>query len=239
MPFQTTVLTEPAPGLIGGWCSANVHTSMVNPNNGDPTSPAYTSWQVGPNGLTVGRFCFADTATGLVYPSHPGTSTVRVGFVHRYQPVLINAYLTQIGSTMNPGQEVDITDSGDFWMQIPAGSGPGPKLFASFADGSAIPGTVGGTVTGTAVTANTTNGSPNLANVSGPLSAGQPVSGTGIPAGTYIITGAATGGTAVMSANATATGAAVSVTPTTAIETRWYVDALSPAGGISKTSTRG
>jgi hypothetical protein len=238
MPFQTTVLTEPAPGLEGGWASNNVWTSMVNPNSGDPTAPGYTSWQVGATGVTVGRFGFGDTTTGLVTTAHPGTATTRVGFVHRYQPVLINAYLSQVGSTMYSGQEVDITDGGDFWARFPTGGTLGQKVFANYADGTATTGLAGSTPTATGVTATTTNGSPNLTAVSGgTLSPGQPISGAGIPAGTYVVSSA--GGTAVMSANATAGTAGVAITQTTALETRWYLDSPVAAGNLGKITPRG
>lgn len=238
MPFQTSVLSEPAPGLEGGWASTNPHTSMLNPNNGDPTTSGYSSWKAGTAGVIVGRFAFADTITGLVTSAHPGTSNVRVGFVHRYHPVLIQGYLGTSFMGLYAGQEVDVADGGDFWLRIAAGSAPGPKLFASYADGSAIPGAAGATITATGVTATTTNGSPNLtAAAGGTLYPGQPISGTGIPAGTYIVS--TSGATAVMSANATASGTAVAITQTTAFETRWYVDSFAPSGGLSKISTRG
>lgn len=50
----------------------------------------------------------------------------------------------------------------------------------------------------------TTNGSPNLTGITVPLAPGQPIAGTGIPAGTTILS--VGNGTAVMSANATASG---------------------------------
>jgi hypothetical protein len=238
MPFQTSALVDPSPGLEGGWASVNPHTSMLNPNNGDPTISAYSSWKAGTGGVIVGRFAFADLTTGLVTSAHPGTSNVRVGFVHRYHPVIIPGYLGQNYSGLYAGQEVDIADGGDFWVRIAAGSAAGPKLFASYVDGSAIPGVSGTPPTATGVTATTTSGSPNLTVVAGgTLLPGQPISGTGIPAGAYIVS--ATGATAVMSANASASGSGVAITQTTAFETRWYVDSLAPAGGLSKISTRG
>lgn len=233
MPFQTTALVEPAPGLEGGWASVNPHTSMLNPNNGDPTISAYSSWKVGAAGATVGRFCFCDTTTGLVTSAHPGTATVRVGFLHRYHPVLIPGYTGQSYSTLYAGQEADPADAGDFWVRIAAGSAPGPTLYASFADGSAIPAAAAATTT---YSVTTTNGSPNLTGVGAGAFAGQPITGTGIPANTYLVS--VTGTTAVMSANATASGT-VTATATTTVLTRWYVDSLSPAGGLSKISTRG
>ncbi len=238
MPFQSTALVDPSPGLEGGWASVNVHTSMLNPNNGDPAISAYSSWKAGAGGLIVGRFAFADTMSGLVTSAHPGTAAVRVGFVHRYHPVIIQAFLGQAAMTLYAGQEVDIADGGDFWARIPAGSAPGPKLFASYADGSAIAGVAGTPPTATGVTATTTNGSPNLTAVTGgTLLPGQPISGAGIPAGTYVVS--AMGATAVMSASATAAGTGVAITQTTALETRWFIDSFAPAGGLSKISTRG
>jgi hypothetical protein len=66
---------------------------------------------------------------------------------------------------------------------------------------------------GTAVgTADTTSGSANLANVtasSGAFAQGQRISGTGIPAGTRLISGS--GGSWVMSTAATANGTGVAV----------------------------
>jgi hypothetical protein len=61
-------------------------------------------------------------------------------------------------------------------------------------------------------TADTTSGSPNLANVtasSGAFAQGQRISGTGIPAGTRLISGS--GGSWVMSTAATANGTGVAV----------------------------
>lgn len=238
MPFQTTVLTDPAPGFDGGWASVNPHTSMLNPNNGDPTTSAYASWKTGATGCTVGRFGFADSLAGSVTSAHPGTANVRVGFVHRHQPVIVTAFLGQNASSLYAGQEVDIADGGDFWVRVAAGATPGQKLFASIADGTAIAGTAGTAPTATGVTATTTSGSPNLTVVAGgTLVPGQPVSGAGIPASAYIVS--VSGATAVMSANASASAGGVAITQTTAIETRWYADSLAPAGGLTKMSTRG
>ena len=238
MPFQTSALIDPAPGLEGGWASVNVHTSMLNPNNGDPTTSTYSSWKAGVGGVIVGRFGFCDVNTGLVYGFHPGTANVRVGFIHRYHPVIIPGYLGQAYSGLYAGQEVDPADGGDFWIRMPAGSAAGPKLFANYADGTPIGGVAGTPPTATGVTATTANGSPNLTAVAGgTLLPGQPISGTNIPAGTYIVS--VSGATAVMSANATGAGTGVALTQTIALETRWYVDSLAPAGGLSKISTRG
>lgn len=151
MPFQTTVNANPAPGLEGGWASANVHTSMLVPGNGDPALSTYTAWVAGAAGLIVGRFGFANLTTGAVTNAAPAVAAnlMRVGFVHRYHPVVIVTHLGQTANALYQGQEVDITDGGDFWCRFPNGGTPGQKVFASTTDGTAIGTAVaGGTVAG-------------------------------------------------------------------------------------------
>jgi hypothetical protein len=65
-------------------------------------------------------------------------------------------------------------------------------------------------------TANTTTTTPNLTAISSftNIGVGTPVSGTGIPANTYILSVNVAAATAVMSANATATASGVVITPT-------------------------
>lgn len=238
MPFQTSVNANPAPGLEGGWASANPHFSRLTPGNGDPTLSTYSAWVAGPNGVTVGRFTFANTATGVCTSAHPGVSTTIVCALHRYYPVIITTWLGQSSMVLTSGLEVDPMESADLWYRFAAGATVGQKVFASYADGSAIAGTAGSPPTATGVTVTTSNGSPNLTAVTGgTLLPGQPVSGTGIPAGAFIVS--ATGTTAVLSANATASGTGVALTQTTAIETRWFVDSPAAAGDIAKISTRG
>lgn len=243
MPFPSTVNANPAPGLEGGWASANDHFSMLTPGNGDPAVATYAAWKVGAGtatlpGVIVGRFAFANTANGQVTSAHPGVATVRCGFVHRYHPVVITTFLGENAMTLYAGQEVDIVDAGDFWCKFAAGATAGQKVFALYADGSAVAGTAGSPPTATGVTWNQNN-SVNVTNVAGgTLYAGQPVSGTGIPAGAYVVS--VSGSTAVLSAATTGgstTGNAV--TQTTAYETRWTVDSPAAAGDLAKISTRG
>lgn len=69
--------------------------------------------------------------------------------------------------------------------------------------------------TSTTFTANTTSSSTSLASVSSfaNIGVGTPISGTGIPTGTYISSINTGGGTAVMSQSATASGTGVTITP--------------------------
>jgi hypothetical protein len=150
MPFQTTVNANPAPAFEGDWASANPHTSMLTPSNGDPAQAAYPSWTVGAGGCIVGRFAFANLTNGQVTSAQPAVAAnlQRVGFIGRDQPVVIQGYLGGNASTLYAGQEVDIMDSADVWVRFPNGGTVGQKVFAATADGAAI-GTavIGGTVT--------------------------------------------------------------------------------------------
>jgi hypothetical protein len=150
MPFQTSVLANPAPAFEGDWASANPHTSMLTPGNGDPALSTYKAWTVGAAGVTVGRFAFANLSTGEVTSAQPAVAAnlQRVGFIGRDQPVVIQAYLGATAMTMYQGQEVDIMDGADVWCRFPNGGTVGQKVFASTIDGSAI-GTAGtgGTIT--------------------------------------------------------------------------------------------
>jgi hypothetical protein len=159
--------------------------------------------------------------------------------VHRDQNVVIAGLLATDSSQLISGQGVDLLSDGPVWARFAAGATIGQKVFASYVDGTPVAGTAGSAPTGTAVTATTVNGSPNLSAVSAALYPGQPISGTGIAAGTYVVSYNATAGTAVMSANATAAGTGVSITPSTAFETDFVVRSLAGSGELAKISVRG
>lgn len=248
MGFQnTTPRAYLAPGVEGGWASANPHVSLLQPNTGDLSDANAASWKVGVGGAIVGRFAFADVVTGLVTSAHPATGAnftddapgrVRVGFVQRDQVSLITAWLAESGNVVQPGTGITLLAKGDVWAKFAAGAAVGSFVFASFADGSAIAGATSTPPTATGVTVTTVNGSANLTAVAGgTLYPGQPVSGAGIPAGAYIVS--VSGSTAVLSANATASASGVAVTQTTGILTPWRVDSLAAAGDIAKISVWG
>jgi len=151
MPFQTTVRSDPAPAFDGDWASANPHTSMLIPGNGDPALPTYTAWRVGAGGVVVGRFGFANLSTGEVTSAAPAVAAnlMRVGFIGRDQPVIIQGFLSSDGLTLYQGQEVDIMDGCDVWTRFPNGGTLGQKVFASTTTGQAIAtGAAGATVAG-------------------------------------------------------------------------------------------
>lgn len=229
--FQTSVATQPSPGIEGGFTGHNPHYTLTNPDEG--------MFVAGSPGPYVGRFAFADMATGKVTSAHPGTASVRVGFVGRDQNVVIAGLLLGDSNQVVAGQGIDLFADAPVWARFTAGAAIGQKVFASYADGSCVAGTAGAAPSGSTVTADTTSASPNLASVSAALYPGQPISGTGIPAGAYVVSYDSAAGTAVMSANASATGTGVTVTPKSAFETDFVVRSTAGAGELAKISVRG
>lgn len=245
--FQTSVNAYLSPGIEGGWASNNPYVSMLSSNTGDLSDPTSGAWRVGTTGAIIGRFAFADVVTGLVTSANPGTGVpfvegtsgqpgrVRVAFVQRDQLALITAYLGSDTLTLFSGQNVSLLARGDVFARFAAGAAVGSFVFASFADGSAVAGATT-TAPTTTYSVTTASGSPNLTAVGAGAYAGQPISGTGIPAGAYLVS--VNGTTAVMSANASATGT-VTATATTAQLTPWRVDSLAGNGELAKISVWG
>jgi len=231
MPFQTSVSLQQSPGIEGGFHGANPHYSLTSPDEG--------MWVAGSPGPFVGRFAWANTANGKVTSAHPGVTTVRVGFVHRDQPAVISGLVTETTNQVVAGQGIGLLEDGPMWARFAAGATIGQKVYASYATGACRAAATGSAATATGTTANTTSGSANLASVSGTLNPGEPISGTGIPAGTYIVSVNAGAGTAVMSANASATNSAVALTRTTDFETAWTVRSTAGNGELAKISVRG
>ena len=247
MSFQTATRAYLAPGIEGGWASANPHVSLLQPNSGDLSDANAASWKVSAVGAIVGRFAFADVVTGTVSNVNPGTGAlftegssgqpgrIRVGFVQRDQISLITAYLGENTNAVLPGAPITLLTRGDVWAKFAAGAAVGSFVFASYADGSAIAGATS-TAPTASVAVTTTNGSANLTGVGAGAFAGQPITGAGIPAGTYLVS--VSGTTAVMSQNATAS-ASITATVTTAAPTSYRVDSLAAAGDIAKISVWG
>lgn len=231
--FQKTVNVNPAPAIEGDWSSANPRFSIL---------AGESALTAGATGVLVGRFARARNDNGQVSNGHPGVAC-RLGFVHRDQPVLITAWLGEASMLVPAGLEMTLFDSADVWVRFAAGAAIGQKVFANYADGSAVAGTAGSPPTGAVVTAstNTNNVLTVTAVTSGALAVGDPVSGTGIPAGTTITAfGTGTGGvgTYTLSAATTATATGVTVTAVGASETEWWVHSTAAATELAKIATR-
>lgn len=246
MPFQSTVRRYIAPGIKGGWASANPHDSLLQSNNGDlsETASPIAIWMVGAAGVIVGQFAFADTVTGEVTSAAPGgvmasptaAGTVRVGFVQRDQFALITPYMAGSGVTLFEGQPVTLLANGDVWAEFLGGAAIGQFVFASYANGAAIAGATTTPPTAAATTVTNTSGQPTLTVTSGPVPAvGAPITGTGVPAGTRVISVA--GNVVTMSANSTS--GVTSIVAETAYLTRYRVMSPAANGDIAKISTQG
>lgn len=231
MGFQTTVNQYPAPAVAGDFASANPRASAVA---GPGTLVA------GTGGATVGRFGWAD-ANGLVTNTGLGVPT---GFIHRDMQALITAYLADSSMVIPAGNPITLFKAGDFWGKFVAGATAGHKVYAYYADGTLFSAATATPPTNAGITANTaTNTTLTVtANSGAPIVVGQPVSGSGIPAGAYISalgTGTGGAGTYTLSAATTATATGVTVTATTAVETPFTVKSAASANELAKISTWG
>lgn len=233
--FQTSVSRNLAFGIAGDFATTAPWTTV----------PALAGeLTAGSAGVVVGQFAWADDTTGVVSNGKPNLTSTRFGFVGRNQRSLITAYLGEATTTVNAGMDITLYDGGAYFITAPSGGGTiGQRVFAKYVDGSIVLGTAGSppTNTGTISTASTTTITVTTAP-SAPIAIGQPISGTGIPAGAVIQSfGTGTGGlgTYVISAAATATGSGVTATFTTAYETRFFVKTAGAAGDILIISDRG
>jgi hypothetical protein len=235
--FQTTInpfAQSLAPAIEGDWASSNPRASMLA---GEGALVA------GAAPVTVGRFGWA-SAAGLVSNSFPGAGA-RVGFIGIHQQVaLITSYLGGFSMAVQPGYEMTLHDTADVWMRFAAGATVGQKVFANYADGSAISGAAGSTPAGGAVTASIANtGVMTVTAVgSGTILPGQPVSGGTTAAGTVVtsqLTGTPGGTGTYATAPTGQTVASAALTTAGGFETRWFVDSTAAAGELAMTSTRG
>ena len=231
---QTVINVAQAPAVEGDFASANNRASML-------AGPG--ALVTGANGLTVGQFAWN---SGGVVSNTPGASQVlgQIGFVHREAQALITAYLGVSGLVIPAGFPCTLMITGDYWDRFAAGAVVGQKVYAYYADGSAYAAATGTPPTNALITANTaTNTTLTVtANTGAPIALGQPVSGSGIPAGAYITafgTGTGSAGTYILNAATTATATGVTVTATTAQETNFTVRSAAAAGELAKTSTWG
>jgi hypothetical protein len=191
--FQTRVNLTQAPAVEGDFASANPRSTVLAGPGGLVSGPSGVvvgkfAW-IGPDFRTVDSF-----ATGPVAPD---------GFVHREQQALITVFLAAATLLIPEGFPVTLHNTGDFWAKNlgPAALTKGATVYAGFADGgiySSAPagasatGAIGSTNTGLlGATFTATAGSPDdtqlvVTAVTGLISIGDKLSGTGISAGTTI-----------------------------------------------------
>lgn len=234
MSFQTQVNVYQNPAVAGDWADKN-ERAMLTVGEGALLS--------GANGVVVGRFAWTDNS-GVVSNGVVNINASTYGFVHRQQQALITTFLAESGNLIPAGMKMALVRRGGVWAQFAAGATYKQKVYINIADGTCVAAATGTPATNS-FTANTTSGSATVAvtavNGGNVLSAGQPISGAGIPAGAYIVSGPVGGGAGnyVISAAANATATGVTVTNTTTFETDFTVAQTVLAGEIAKITTWG
>lgn len=195
--FQTQVYDQPSAAVAGDRASNNPLASF---------SAGPGGLVAGPNGVNVGRFAWA------VDPDDPNGGPMLVqnfgfgapsGFVMRNLQALNSTYLSSAGITILQGFEMALQTRGDFWVVNDGTTQPTPsysKAFADLATGKvkfAAPGTVfgGASATGSTITPETFSVTGSVVDDiltvtavgSGTVYPGSSISGTGIAAGTEIV----------------------------------------------------
>jgi hypothetical protein len=242
--FQTSVSSDPSPGIEGGFAGGNPYFSVVTPDEG-----MFTASSVSPP--LMGKFAFANLTTGVVSASGAGVPNFRVGFVHRDQPAITNGagLFSSSSLAVVGGQPVGLAEDGTFWARFAGGASPftngvAQKVYASYVDGSvtaaatATPATTTGSIT-------TTTASATISYTGTAPAPGMPVSATGVPANTMIGTVNTAAGTATLvltttgAASPATASATVTATYTTNFETAFAVRSVAAAGELAKISVRG
>lgn len=213
MSFQTVVNQQPAPAVEGDFADAGPKHSVIAGPGG---------LVAGPGGVTVGKFAWVDV-DGKTVHSYGVNGNAPSGFVHRDQQALITQYLAENSMIIAPGFPVTLMDEGSFWAKIfGAAATVGEAIYARNSDGAAFLGSApsGASATGSiGATFTASAGSPDATQlvvtaVTGKISVGDTVSGTGITAGTTItgqISGT-TGGAGTYQLSAANTTSAATVT---------------------------
>jgi hypothetical protein len=191
-PFQNKVNLTPAPAVAGDFASANPRASVLAGPGG---------LVAGKGGVTVGKFAWV-AADGKTVHNYGTAPNVPDGFVHRDQQALITGYLEEASNLIPEGFPVTLFNEGDFWAANAGAnaSAINGTIYADFSDGSirttlpsgfSATGSVGSTNTGSlGATFTATAGSDDtqlvVTAVTGLISVGDTVAGTGITAGTKI-----------------------------------------------------
>lgn len=218
MPFQNRVNLYLPLAVAGDFASANPRATALAGEAGLVAGPA---------GVTVGKFAWlipgssALDVNGTVVTNFGQGGIKPYGFVARKQAsALITTYLAETSNLIPQGFGVALFTAGDFFATVNGqASTVGAAVYASYLDGSiwigaaptgaAATGSVGSTFTATASGANLT-----VTSVTGLISIGDTISGTGVPVGTTILsqTSGTVGGAGVYVTSVATTAAAATVT---------------------------
>ncbi|KVN25626.1 hypothetical protein WJ63_15970 [Burkholderia pyrrocinia] len=191
--------------------------------------------------VTVGAFVWPGTDTDNQV-QNTGTGKP-LGLAIRDQNGIITGYLAEASMQVPAGFPVQVAEQGEWFAKSTNVATLRQKVYANYdGNGTLSFGPTASPTTNASITANTASNTTLTvtANTGAPIAVGQPVSGAGIPASTYISalgTGTGGAGTYVLSQAATATATGVTVTATTNVETEFVVTRGGAAGAIIKIST--
>ncbi len=210
MPFQNRVNSVLPPAVEGDFASANPRAAVL-------AGPG--ALVAGPQGVIVGRFAWVSGDNATVTSYGEGSSLLP-GFVHREQQALITVFLQEFSQLIQAGFPVTLHDAGDFWAKVNGQAAvPGSTVYARYSDGAVFIGAApaGATATGSmgaTFTATAAGNQLTVTAVTGLISVGETISGTGVPAGTTILNqvSGTTGGAGVYTTSAVTTAAAATVT---------------------------
>lgn len=211
--FQKQVNLTPAPAVAGDFASTNPRAAVLVGPNG---------FVAGVGGVTVGNFAWVDD-DGITVVSHGTATKAPDGFVHREQQGLITQYLGESTLNVPVGQPVTLHNEGDFFALLTGANAavPGSDIYADYATGNvtAVAASTGASATGSigaTFTASADTDATRLVvtSVTGLISIGDTISGTGITAGTKIVSqvSGTTGGAGTYKLDKTNTASSATVT---------------------------
>ncbi len=195
--FQSQVYPQQAPGVEGDFCDHNPRATVDAGPGGLVAHP---------EGVVVARFGWLeysqiDPNNAPIIVRSKSTGGLPAGFIHREQQGLITNYLGGSSMVVPGGFPVTLHQAGGFFAlnRGAAYAGPGMKAYARLSDGGVVFGAAGGSP-GAAATTGSIAASTfavtgalagNVLNVtavtSGVVVPGATISGTGIVAGTKIV----------------------------------------------------
>ena len=211
MGFQKQVNLTPAPAVAGDFASSNPRATVLAGPGG---------LVAGALGVNVGKFAWVDD-DGVTVQGFGTATKAPQGFVHREQQALIQQYLAESGMNIPQGFPVVLHNEGDFWAKLAGDNAAtvGAAIYADYSNGDvcAVAAPAGASVTasiGATFTATGTGTSLVVTSVTGRISIGDTIAGTGVTAGTTIaaqVSGTA-GGAGTYTTSAATTAAAATVT---------------------------
>jgi len=217
--FQKQVNLTPAPAVAGDFASSNPRATVLAGPGG---------LVAGTLGVTVGKFAWVDT-DGVTVQSFGTATKAPQGFVHREQQALIQQYLAESGMNIPQGFSVVLHNEGDFWAKLAGDNAAiiGAAIYADYSNGdvcavaapagASVTGLMGSTNTaalGATFTATGTGTALVVTAVTGLITVGDAIAGTGVTAGTTIVAQASgtTGGAGTYTTSAATTSAGDTVT---------------------------